>query len=177
MLSSLVNISLCVRANYTDPRFIVLCSGSSDGGAPAEAQQDLLTVLQGSTVSHPLQGSLGLSQQTSSVSRRGQQRHGQVAAGEQDGVSSFPLTQNTLTIGCVGVVCPPSEVVLQQLVCPRGTGSSHQPHCGLMKEHLVLCLSVALCELSECTEVPLETCQLGSRSWSRFSISAASSLP
>lgn len=38
--------------------------------------------------------------------------------------------------GCVRAVCPASEVVLQQLVSPRGTGSSHQPHCGLMKKHL-----------------------------------------
>lgn len=38
--------------------------------------------------------------------------------------------------GCVGAVCPASEVVLQQLVCPCGTGSSHQPHRGLMKKHL-----------------------------------------
>lgn len=45
-------------------------------------------------------------------------------------MSLFPLT------GCVGVVRPPSEVVLQQLVGPRGTGSGHQPHRGLMKEHL-----------------------------------------
>lgn len=41
-----------------------------------------------------------------------------------------------LLTGCVGAVRPASEVVLQQLVCPCGTGSSHQPHCGLMKKHL-----------------------------------------
>lgn len=45
-------------------------------------------------------------------------------------MSFVPLT------GRVGVVRPPSEVVLQQLVSPGGTGSGHQPHCGLMKEHL-----------------------------------------
>lgn len=44
--------------------------------------------------------------------------------------SSVPLT------GCVGTVCPASEVVLQQLVSPCWTGSSHQPHCGLVKKHL-----------------------------------------
>lgn len=38
--------------------------------------------------------------------------------------------------GCVGALCPASEVVLQQLVCPCGTGSGHQPHRGLMKKHL-----------------------------------------
>lgn len=38
--------------------------------------------------------------------------------------------------GCVGAVRPSPEVVLQQLVRPCGTGSSHQPHCGLMKKHL-----------------------------------------
>lgn len=45
--------------------------GGSDGGAPAEAQQDLLTVLQGPTVSHTLQGALGLSQQAGAVPGRG----------------------------------------------------------------------------------------------------------
>lgn len=45
-------------------------------------------------------------------------------------MSSVPLT------GSVGVVRPASEVVLQQLVSPRGTGSGHQPHRGLVKEHL-----------------------------------------
>lgn len=43
--------------------------------------------------------------------------------------------------------------------------------------HLVLRLSVALCELSERAEVPLETSQLGSRSRARFSITASSPLP
>lgn len=41
-----------------------------------------------------------------------------------------------LLTGCVRVVCSAPEVVLQQLVRPGGTGSSHQPHCGLMKKHL-----------------------------------------
>lgn len=45
-------------------------------------------------------------------------------------------TRTVLPTSCVGAVRPASEVVLQQLVCPCGTGSSHQPHCGLMKEHL-----------------------------------------
>lgn len=45
------------------------------------------------------------------------------------------MCKNEFT-GCVGVVGPASEVVLQQLVSPCGTGSSHQPHCGLMKKHL-----------------------------------------
>lgn len=43
--------------------------------------------------------------------------------------------------------------------------------------YLVLRLSVALCQLSERAEVPLETGQLGSRGRTRFSITAASSLP
>ncbi len=37
---------------------------------------------------------------------------------------------------CVRAVCPASKVVFQQLVRPCGTGSSHQPHCRLMKKHL-----------------------------------------
>lgn len=45
-------------------------------------------------------------------------------------ISFFSLTS------CVGAVCPAAEVVLQQLVCPGGAGSSHQPHCGLMEKHL-----------------------------------------
>lgn len=45
------------------------------------------------------------------------------------------------------------------------------------KPDLVLSLSVALCEFSECAEVPLETSQLRSRSRARFSITAASPLP
>lgn len=45
-------------------------------------------------------------------------------------------TRTVLPTSCVGAVRPASKVVLQQLVCPCGTGSSHQPHCGLMKEHL-----------------------------------------
>lgn len=32
---------------------------------------------------------------------------------------------------------PASEVVLQQLVRPRGTGPGHQPHGGLVEKHLV----------------------------------------
>lgn len=36
----------------------------------------------------------------------------------------------------VRVVCPTAEVVLQQLMCSGGTGSSHQSYCGLMKKHL-----------------------------------------
>lgn len=43
--------------------------------------------------------------------------------------------------------------------------------------YLVLRLSVALCELSERAEVPLETSQLGSRGRARFSIAAATPLP
>lgn len=38
--------------------------------------------------------------------------------------------------GCVGTVSPASEVVLQQLVGPGGTGPRHQPHGGLVEEHL-----------------------------------------
>lgn len=38
--------------------------------------------------------------------------------------------------GCVRVVCSTAEVVLQQLMCSCGTGSSHQSDCGLMKKHL-----------------------------------------
>lgn len=78
--------------------YVCVPSGGSDGCAPAEAQQDLLTVLQGPTVSHALQGALGLSQQAGAVPGRGQQRHGQVAAGQQDGMGPFPLTQDALTI-------------------------------------------------------------------------------
>ena len=33
-------------------------------------------------------------------------------------------------------VCPSAEAVLQQLVGPGGTSPRHQPHGGLMKEHL-----------------------------------------
>ena len=44
--------------------------------------------------------------------------------------------QFKLLTGCIGAVCPAPEVVLQQLVCACGTGTSHQPHCGLMKKHL-----------------------------------------
>lgn len=69
-----------------------MCLGSSDGGAPAEAQQDLLTVLQGPAVSHALQSPLGLGQQARSVSWWGQQGHGEVTAGEQNGVGSLPFT-------------------------------------------------------------------------------------
>lgn len=69
-------------------------SGGSDRRAAAEAQQDLLTVLQGPPVSHPLQGALGLGQQAGAVTGRGQQGHGQVAAGQQDGVGSLPLSQD-----------------------------------------------------------------------------------
>ncbi|TNN58502.1 hypothetical protein EYF80_031305 [Liparis tanakae] len=39
----------------------------------------------GTTVSHPLQGALGLGQQAGAMPGRGQQGHGQVAAGQQDG--------------------------------------------------------------------------------------------
>lgn len=38
--------------------------------------------------------------------------------------------------GCVRAVCSTAEVVLQQLMCSCGTGSSHQSDCGLMKKHL-----------------------------------------
>lgn len=46
---------------------VCVCSGGGDGRPPAEAQQDLLTVLEGSTVSHTLKGALGLGQQAGTV--------------------------------------------------------------------------------------------------------------
>lgn len=75
---------------------VCVCSGGCNGRAPAEPKQNLLTVLQGPTVSHPLQGALGLGQQAGTVPGRREQRHGQVAAGQQDGVSSFPLAHDAL---------------------------------------------------------------------------------
>lgn len=76
---------------------VFMWSGGSDCRAPAEAQQDLLTVLQGPTVSDPLQGALGLGQQAGAVPRWGQQGHGQVAAGQKDGMSPLPLAQDAFT--------------------------------------------------------------------------------
>lgn len=60
----LMSLCVCVCETAEPQRSLVccVCSGSGDGGAPAEAQQNLLTVLQRPAVSHPLQGSLGLSQ-------------------------------------------------------------------------------------------------------------------
>lgn len=75
-----------------------VCSGRSDGRPPAEAQQDLLTVLQRSAVAHPLQGAFGLRQQAGAVPGRRQQRHRQVAADQQDGVGPLPLPQRERTV-------------------------------------------------------------------------------
>lgn len=46
-------------------------SGGGHGGAAAETQQNLLAVLQGAPVAHPLQGALGLGQKAHPVTGRG----------------------------------------------------------------------------------------------------------
>lgn len=45
----------------------------------------------------------------------------------------MPLASLT---SCVSAVSSATKVVLQQLVCPCGTRSGHQPYCGLVKKHL-----------------------------------------
>lgn len=46
------------------------------------------------------------------------------------------LEAKRVLTSCVGTVSPASEVVLQQLVRPCGTSPGHQPHGGLVEEHL-----------------------------------------
>lgn len=70
---------------------LFVCLGGCYGGASTEAQQNLLTVLEGASVSHALQGALGLSQEAGTVPGWSQQGHREVSAGQEDGVSSFSL--------------------------------------------------------------------------------------
>lgn len=59
----------------------------------------------------------------------------ELVAGSVPKATLHSEVQHVLT-GCVGTVSPASEVVLQQLVRPGGTGPGHQPHGGLVQKHL-----------------------------------------
>lgn len=94
-------------------------SRGGHGGASAEAQQDLLAVLQGAPVAHALQGALGLGQQAHPVPRWGEQRHGEVAAGQQDGMGALPLAGNALAL------------------CKKGRREEMQ-HCDVQVSHILM---------------------------------------